>query len=81
MAASLKTPPSDLRRIAARNAGVFPIARVQRVITGEEPLPTGHGTREMPLWGPVFSQIAWDQDMGRIRVNNLARYIEKMQAR
>jgi hypothetical protein len=81
MAASLKTPPADLRRIAARNGGVFPLARVQRVITGEEALPAGHGTRQMPLWGPVFSQIAWDQDLGRVRVNNLARYIEKMQTR
>jgi len=81
MAASLKTPPADLRRIAARSGGAFPMARVQRVITGEASLPAGHGTREMPLWGPVFSQIAWDQDLGRVRVNNLARYIEKMQTR
>jgi len=81
MAASLKTAPSDLTRIALHNNGMFPAVRVQRIITGEEPLPAGHGTREMPLWGPVFSQIAWDQDLGRVRVSNLTRYIEKMQTR
>jgi mono/diheme cytochrome c family protein len=81
MAASLKVAPPDLTRITARNHGAFPMARIQRIISGEESLPSGHGTREMPLWGPVFAQIAWDQDLGRVRVNNLARYIEKLQNR
>ena len=79
MAKSLKVPPPDLTRLATRNGGSFPMARIQRIISGEEPRPAGHGTREMPVWGPIFSQIAWDQDLGRVRVNNLARYIEGMQ--
>src|SRR5579859_510471 len=79
MAKSLKVPPPDLTRLATRNGGSFPMARIQRIISGEEPQPAGHGTREMPVWGPIFSQIAWDQDLGRVRVNNLARYIEGMQ--
>jgi hypothetical protein len=57
------------------------MARIQRVISGEEPLAAGHGTREMPVWGPVFSQIAWDQDLGRLRVYNLAKYVEGMQGK
>jgi mono/diheme cytochrome c family protein len=79
MAKSLKVPPPDLSRIAIRNGGRFPMARIRRIISGEEPLPAGHGTREMPVWGPIFSQVAWDQDLGRVRVDNLARYIEGMQ--
>jgi mono/diheme cytochrome c family protein len=79
LAKSLKVPPPDLTRLATRNGGSFPMARIQRIISGEEPRPAGHGTREMPVWGPIFSQIAWDQDLGRVRVNNLARYIEGMQ--
>ena len=35
----------------------------------------------MPVWGPIFSQIAWDQDLGQIRVYNLAKYLEKIQAK
>jgi mono/diheme cytochrome c family protein len=81
MAKSLKVAPPDLTRIAMRNGGKFPMLRIQRIISGEEALPAGHGTREMPVWGPVFSQIAWDQDLGHIRVDNLARYIEGMQAK
>jgi mono/diheme cytochrome c family protein len=81
MAQSLKVRPPDLTRISARNGGNFPLARIERVISGEELLPAGHGTREMPVWGPIFSQIAWDQDLGRVRVDNLARYIKAMQVK
>ena len=81
MAQALKVPPVDLTRISARNGGNFPSARIERIISGVEPVPAGHGTREMPLWGPIFSQIAWDQDLGRVRVDNLARYLREMQAK
>jgi mono/diheme cytochrome c family protein len=77
----LKTAPSDLTRISARNGGMFPLAKVRRVISGEESLPGGHGTRQMPIWGPIFSQVAWDQDLGRVRIDNLARYIEGLQGK
>jgi len=81
MAKSLKVGPPDLTRLALRNGGKFPMDRVQKIIASQEAVPAGHGTREMPVWGPVFSQIAWDQDLGRIRVYNLAKYLEKMQAK
>jgi mono/diheme cytochrome c family protein len=77
MAVSLKVPPPDLTRIAER----YPQARVERIISGEEQVPGGHGTRAMPVWGPIFSQIAWDQDLGRVRIHNLANYISHLQAR
>jgi mono/diheme cytochrome c family protein len=80
MAKSLKSNTPDLTRIAVRNGGNFPLTRIQGFISGEEQLPGGHGTREMPVWGPIFSQVAWDQDLGRIRVYNLAKYIEGLQA-
>jgi len=75
----LKIKSPDLTRLSIREGGKFPLVRVQRIISGEENITAGHGTREMPVWGPVFSQIAWDQDLGRIRVYNLAKYIEKIQ--
>ena len=81
MAKSLKTAPSDLTRITTRNNGMFPLAKIRRIISGEEPLSAGHGTREMPTWGPIFSQVAWDQDLGRVRVDNLARYLESIQGK
>jgi mono/diheme cytochrome c family protein len=81
MAASLKTGPSDLTRISSRNGGMFPLAKVRRIISGEDPLAAGHGTRQMPIWGPIFSQVAWDQDLGRVRVDNLAKYLESLQGK
>jgi mono/diheme cytochrome c family protein len=79
MAAALKVPPPDLTRIAERNGGVFPMARVERIISGEEPLTSGHGTREMPVWGPIFSQVERDRDLGRVRIDNLTRYLMGLQ--
>lgn len=81
MAKSLKVSPPDLTHIGAASAGSFPLVRVQRIISGEEALPSGHGTHAMPVWGPVFSQVAWDQDLGRLRIYNLAKYIEALQSK
>ena len=80
MAKSLKVKVPDLTTIAARNRGTFPLDQVEKVISGEEAKPAGHGPREMPVWGPVFSQIAWDQDLGQLRIYNLAKYIESLQS-
>jgi hypothetical protein len=79
MAKSLKLPPADLTRISSRNGGTFPLARVSRIISGEEQLPMGHGTSEMPVWGPIFSRVDSDQDLGRVRIDNLARYLRDLQ--
>jgi mono/diheme cytochrome c family protein len=79
MAKSLKVAPADLTHIAARNGGAFPLARVSRIISGEEQLPSGHGTSEMPVWGPIFSRVESDQDLGRVRIDNLARYLRDLQ--
>ena|SRR5690349_5540488 len=81
MAKSLKVKVQDLTRMATHNGGKFPLERVQKIISGEQEVPNGHGTREMPVWGPIFSQIAWDQDVGQLRVYNLAKYIEEKQAK
>jgi mono/diheme cytochrome c family protein len=81
MAVWLKVPPSDLTRIAARNGGEFPLARVDRIISGEVAVLSGHGTRVMPIWGPVFSQVTRDQDLGRVRIDNLARYLRDIQTK
>ena len=57
----------------------FPLARISRIISGEEQVPGGHGTREMPVWGPIFSHVDSDQDLGRVRIDNLARYLRELQ--
>jgi len=81
MAPALRVPPPDLTRIAARHGGVYPDALIEKIIAGEETLPAGHGTRDMPVWGPIFSQVAWDQDLGPMRLHNLSTYIRRLQER
>jgi hypothetical protein len=60
---------------------VYPQARVEKIISGGEQILGGHGTSSMPVWGPIFSQIAWDQDLGRVRIHNLATYLGHLQTR
>jgi mono/diheme cytochrome c family protein len=79
VAKSLKVPPPDLTLIAARNGGTFPLVRVSRIISGEDLLPGAHGSREMPVWGPIFSRVQSDRDLGRMRIENLARYLRDIQ--
>lgn len=79
MAAILKTTVPDLTKIGRRNGGVFPLDRVQNIIAGTESSGLGHGTRQMPVWGPLFSQITSDRDYGKVRLYNVAKYLESIQ--
>jgi mono/diheme cytochrome c family protein len=81
MAGSLRNAPADLTRIAERNGGPFPFLEVQKIISGERQGPATHGTREMPVWGPIFSDVSWDQDLGRVRIYSLAMYLESIQTK
>jgi mono/diheme cytochrome c family protein len=79
MVAALKTKVPDLTLIAKRNGGTFPEDQVQAVIAGEKPIGLSHGTREMPLWGPLFSADISDRDYGKLRVYNVTKYLESLQ--
>lgn len=78
MAPALRFKVPDLTQISKRAGGKFPTARIRAVIEGTETV-SGHGSREMPIWGPVFHQISADQDLGAVRTANVTRYIESMQ--
>jgi mono/diheme cytochrome c family protein len=79
MAQSLKGTVPDLTQIARRNGGRFLLERVQKIISGETQQGVTHGTRQMPVWGPIFSEVTRDRDIGRVRVYNLAKHIEGIQ--
>jgi len=34
----------------------------------------------MPIWGPVFHQVESDVDRGYVRLDNLIKYLESIQA-
>lgn len=77
-AAALKTKPANLTVLSKNNNGVFPANRVQKTITGDD-VVAAHGSREMPIWGPIFHQIEEDVDRGNVRVENLVKYLESIQ--
>ena len=77
VARSLKVAPPDLTRLASK--GRFPTDLVRNTILGEA-VVAAHGTREMPIWGPVFHQIEADVDRGHVRTQNLLKYLESIQA-
>jgi mono/diheme cytochrome c family protein len=79
VAPALRTKVPDLTLIAKRNGGVFPLDQVQTIIAGEKSAGLSHGTREMPIWGPIFSLDISDRDYGKLRVYNVAKYLEGLQ--
>ena len=61
MASTLNAKLANLTVLAKNNGGQFPSERVRKTITGDDVLAS-HGSREMPIWGPIFHQIEEDQD-------------------
>jgi mono/diheme cytochrome c family protein len=78
MAPNLKSKVPDLTTLARNNKGQFPAARVRRMIEGTETV-TAHGSREMPIWGPIFHRIEDDRDFGNVRLDNLLKYVQSIQ--
>ena len=78
-AATLKVKPANLTLLAKGNGRTFPTERVRKFISGDEHSRRKQGSREMPVWGPIFHQIEEDQDFGNVRLHNLIEYLKTMQ--
>ena len=78
-APALKTRVPDLTLLARNNRGQFPAAHVRETIMGEQVI-VAHGSREMPIWGPIFHQVEGDQDWGLVRLENLVKYLKSIQS-
>ena len=81
----LKVQPKDLTRIAINNQGIFPLDQVFRIIDGRHGV-TGHGERDMPIWGARYLKEDADKygSMGgegvvRLRILELVYYIHSIQ--
>ncbi len=78
-ALALKTAPTDLTQLAAKNAGKFPEAHLEQVIKDDD-MTAAHGSRDMPVWGPVFLYLSQhDPALAQLRIHNLARYVAALQ--
>jgi mono/diheme cytochrome c family protein len=78
-ARALKAEVPDLTVLTRNNGGQFPTLRVRQMIMGDQ-VVAAHGSREMPIWGPIFHQIEEDRDFGNVRLANLVKYLESIQS-
>jgi mono/diheme cytochrome c family protein len=78
VASALKAKPADLTVLAKNNGGKFPEEQARKFISGDE-VVASHGSREMPVWGPIFHQVEEDKDFGDVRIQNLIKYLEAIQ--
>jgi hypothetical protein len=78
-AAALKARPTDLTLLARQNKGKFPSIQIAKAITGEAGI-SAHGSKEMPIWGPVFMSMSHQHESEvHLRVANLTKYIKTLQ--
>ena len=75
-ATALKTAPADLTNIPKEN-GKFPALKVKRIIGGDD-FVTGHGSREMPIWGDIF-RAKQGRTTATANVYALTVYLESIQ--
>jgi mono/diheme cytochrome c family protein len=82
-ASALRVPPPDLTMLAVRSGGRYPREHVIGVLAGDVEL-TAHGSRDMPVWSPVFAPPASGaSDVASVYtrwwLNAIAAYVESIQ--
>jgi mono/diheme cytochrome c family protein len=80
-ASALKTQPANLTLLSKNNGGKFPAAHIVSVLQYGVKIPA-HGTADMPIWGTFLGNINEVTPLERpLRISNLSRYLETMQAK
>src|SRR5579864_2302745 len=74
---ALKKKPADLTQLSRKNGGTFPELHVMNYIKGQD-VVAAHGSRDMPVWGTIFSQMSSNQDLVQVRTYALLKYIEQL---
>jgi mono/diheme cytochrome c family protein len=77
-ASAFKTPPTDLTTLKAKNNGKYPEMDVMSVLQWGPKTTSAHGSKDMPVWGTLFSSLG-DQAQTRQRLYNLTKYVESLQ--
>jgi hypothetical protein len=82
VAATLSVNVPNLRTLSQRNQGQFPTDAVASYIDGRN-LPIAHGTRNMPVWGPVFDttgRLIAGGETSAQRIQRVIEYLRELQA-
>ncbi len=78
----LNVLPADLTQLSSNNGGTFPLEKVIATVDGREQVK-GHGTREMPVWGNIWSEedgTPLPEEVAQERINELVEYLRSIQA-
>lgn len=76
--------PSDLSMLQKNNGGKFPSAHVLAIIEFGPDVPAAHGTKDMPIWGPILGRMdhpGTTQNVQSLRMANLESYIRSLQVK
>ncbi len=79
VAGALRTPPANLTTLSQRNNGTFPRQRVTTFIEGASRASDAHGPSDMPVWGTTFKALEGSDARVKVRLANLAAYVESLQ--
>jgi len=79
LASDLRIPVADLTLLAANNGGTYPEERVTQILARGGTV-RGHGTDDMPAWGPAFSRTGGTETTTVDEAfRNLNQYLRSMQ--
>jgi mono/diheme cytochrome c family protein len=76
---ALKKAPADLTQLARKHDGKFPDAYISTKLKSVD--QPAHGSKDMPVWGPLLSSVSRDSAEAQLRVANLVKYLESIQAK
>jgi len=77
-APAFKKAPRDLTRLTHDNGGKYPSAHVAATLGIQECCV--HGSKVMPVWGPILSSLSGSPAELQMRISSLVTYIETLQA-
>jgi mono/diheme cytochrome c family protein len=77
---AMRTPSTNLTLLAMNNGGIFPREQVRELLVHGVGKGTSHGPTDMPVWGTIFRAFEPNDTMVEIRIENLIRYLESVQA-
>jgi mono/diheme cytochrome c family protein len=77
-ASEFKIPPANLTLLAKNHNGAFPEAYISEVIQTGPRDAKAHGSKDMPVWGSLFTHLG-DSATVKLRIHNLTAYIGTLQ--
>jgi mono/diheme cytochrome c family protein len=77
---ALSIQPPDLTTLTARYGGTFPRTLIESFVAGNRvPVVPAHGSKDMPVWGPIFMALDPNSTANRVRIESIVDYIESLQ--